>query len=307
MSNQSPASNALTLSIDHSIFYSTAVPIPAFEVAEALLALDRIVGRIPGVMRAMVPGFTVERASLFVEKIETGSLKEHVVVRLFFGSQKKMDKSLDSWRKKMGTDLSRGGIPKVILFTLIAAGVSWAIHWGTSSDPAPSIDMSHMTIVNIGAKEAQIDGDQISRIVTTVVASKSRLASDVVDFAKPAKRDAKASISIDGTSGFTLPASTIAQLPNSIDPIRDEESVIREHTVLSLRALDLDNLDKGWAAVAVPFSPERLRLELAEGVNPMALFGKTEITGTVELIKRRGPKGLMEPKTLRLLSIDPAP
>ncbi|HVZ16094.1 MAG TPA: hypothetical protein VG897_03180, partial [Terriglobales bacterium] len=72
------APGELSLSFNHRIFYSTENPVPAHEIAEALLALDRVVRRSPAVFRRLVPGVSAPKVELLVTRLEAGSLTEDI-------------------------------------------------------------------------------------------------------------------------------------------------------------------------------------------------------------------------------------
>lgn len=151
--------------------------------------------------------------------------------------------------------------------------------------------------------------EELRKIIDTVVVNRKQLADDAVKVVKPAKRDPKATISVDGSSSNPVVISheVIATVPDEVTKDERETSTIHPHANVDLRALDLDSSEKGWAAIVTEIAPNRVRLELGAGVKPDALFGKKVILGTVESISRKNSKGEDEIRLYRLISIDPAP
>jgi hypothetical protein len=296
---------ALTLSFNHEIFYSTENPVPAEEIAEALLALSRVVQRAPALLRNLVPGISAPKVQLLVDRLESGSLTETFVVKFFFGTQKKMDRAIKRCREALGVDLtSNGGIARTVIWGLVIFGAYYAITH--SSNPAkPTVEISHNTIINIGAREIGMTPEALVKIIEATVQNKNQLASDAVKIIKPAKADRNAEIVLDGSDELKISRQTIAEVPAEFTPDKSEDSKTVQDLEIRLRAVDLDSTEHGWAAVVVHFSPRRLPLELGPGLNPDDLFGKKTIRGSIEAISRKDQFGKMQLKGYRLISISP--
>lgn len=297
----------LTLSFDHSIYYTNHELIPAHEVAEALLALDRMVHRAPQALRALLPGTSTVKMELFVKRLQSGSLTEDVTIKLLFGSKRQMDRTLKRFREKYGINLtSKSGVIRTILFTLIILGGAYAGHRALMAAAKPTVEISHNTIINIGAEELHLTADELVKIIAAAVPNKSQLAHDAVSVVKPAKREGQAEIRIDGNqSELKISAEEVANFPAEVHTDKTEESEQREHVEIHLRANDLDNTERGWAAVVPTVTARRLRLELAPAINADDLFGKKEIRGTVEIIRRKDANGRLQLRAYRLEAIDP--
>lgn len=299
------AAAELTLSFNHRIFYSTEYPVPAEEIAEALLALDKVVRRSPRVMKALVPGISAPKVELLVQKLESGSLSEDFIVKFFFGSKKKMERTIARFRDTLGVDLtSKSGVTRTIIWGLLLVGAYYAIS-GSEKPTKPTVEISHNTIISVGAKEMNMTPEQLVKIIETAVSNKNQLAIEAVKVIKPAKRDSKAEITVDDAPKLKISNQVIAQVPFEFNPDRSEESKKHQHAEVHLRALDLDSSDHGWAAVVPAVSQRRLPLEVGESINSDNLFGQKVIYGTIEAISRRDKNGKMQLKSYRLLEVDP--
>lgn len=301
-----PAAGVLTFGFKHSILYTTEEPVPVADIAESLLALDRIVRRLPQVMRELVPGISLPKVELLVEKIETGSLLEDVVVKFFFGSERKLNRAIKRFREKLGVDLTTAkGTLRALLWGLVLVGGGWAASHYLGTPSKPTIEISHNTIINIGAKESNMTPDALVKVIETAVANKNQLAADAVKVIKPAKADPKAEIVVDGTKDLKISNEIILKVPAEFNPDKSEESAVLQHAEVHVRALDLDSNEHGWAATVPSVSPRRLPLEIGPGINPEDLFGKKIIKGTIEKISRRDPYGKMQLREYRLSAVDP--
>lgn len=301
-----PAVAEFTLSFSHRIYYTNRELVPAEEIAEALLALNRIVQRAPHVFQGLVPGTALPTAQLYIERLASGSLDEEIKIKLFFGSKRKMDRTLKRWREKFGIDLNtKGGVIRTIVIALILFGGYQAATHLLGDKEKAAIEISHNTIINIGAKELNLTADDIVKVIHATVSNKAQLAHDSVKVIRPAKSDPAAEIHIDGQPDLKITANEIAAIPFDLHIDKAEESERREHIEIHLRANDLDNTERGWAAVVPAVTGRRLRMELAPEINADELYGKKEIKGTVEIIKRKDTQGRMQLRSYRLESIDP--
>lgn len=298
-----------TLVFRHRIFYSNQHAVPAVEIADALLALDRLVQRIPNVMRLAVPRTPKIKARLYVEQVESGSLQEDIIVALGFGSKEEMDTTLAMWRKKLGIDLkTRAGVIRAILYGLVAIGVYHAIGVGVQKvfSPTPEqkaqMEVSHNTIIQIGAGELQMTPEQFSAVLKAVP-NQNKNAADAVRFIAPAKRDAKADIVIDGDATVSFPTDYIAATPTDFQPPDTSDFNVANDVAIELRALDLDSTSSGWAAVIPSISPRRVKLELAETIKPADLFGRKFITGDVEITSKKNKAGQPDVRGYRLIQV----
>lgn len=299
------AAAELTLTFNHRIFYSTENPVPAEDIAEALLALSRIVHRSPGVLKRLVPGISAPIAELLVERLESGSLAEDLAIRFLFGSKKKMDRTVARVKEALGVDLtSKTGAVRTIILALLVVGAYHAISGGKKDPEKSMIEISHNTIINIGAKEMNMSAEDLVKVIIAAVPNRNQLASDSVKVIRPAKRDPNAEITVDDKNELKIAKEFIVNVPSEFIAEKSEDSKEHANVAVHLRALDLDSSARGWAAVVPTISPRRLPLELVEGINPDDLFGEKVVHGTVEAVSRRDQYGKMQLRCYRLLSID---
>lgn len=298
-----------TLTLPAQFYFTNKHPIPAREVAESLLALDRVARRVPAVMRSLAGGGgALPQVQLYVEQLQEGSLLEKVAVVLLFKSEKEMEITLLRWRKKFGINLTTSnGVLRTVMTGALLVGVSFAIGNCTATPEKPSIQFSDNTIITIGADELKMTPDELIKIITASVPKKQSLAVDAVTALRPAKRDPQAEIQLDGNPTLVIPSALLSAMPNEVKPEPIEDSTTYEHATLRLRASDGDNPDQGWAAILEnDVSAKRIKLRLGVSINPDNLYGLKKVTGKVEVLRRRDAKGQMVVKEYLLHSVDPA-
>lgn len=299
-----------TLTFSHQIYYTNEKPVPAEEIAEALYALTRVVERSPRVLKKLIPGVSKAEARVFVDKLVSGSIREDIFITLIFNSKEEMEKTIRRVREKLGIDLNtKSGVIRAIVIGLLLVGASAAAGYSVaqllSSETPPqkaTVEVSHNTILSIG-ENSGLNGDQILKAIEMTVRNKNQLASDAVKVIKPAKRDPKAEIRFDNREELTIPQHFIAKVPSEVTTPENEKSDTKEHVKILIRAADMDK-GTGWAAIVPTVSSKRLRLELAPNIDLEDLFGKPEITGTVEVLSSRDSHGKMQLRAYYLTSID---
>ncbi|MCW5547857.1 MAG: hypothetical protein KIT44_02745 [Opitutaceae bacterium] len=296
----------LCLTFRHQFYYSSEKPIPAADVAEAILALNRIIHRAPKVMKGIVPEMSLPKAQLFVERLESGSLTEDIIIKLAFGSKKQMNRTLAKWKKNLGIDLTTNkGVLRTIIIALILTGGFYAASRFLEKPQRAAVEISGNTIINIGTQELKLSAEDLVKIIEAAVSNKKQLAQDAVATIKPAKYDHKAEIFVDGRDGpLKITAEEVSKIPVEVAVDKEELSTKHEHVEIHVRANDLDNTEHGWAAVIPAISPQRVKLELAPAIKPDQLYGKKIIRGSVEEIRSSDNRGRMQLRCYRLEAID---
>jgi hypothetical protein len=302
-----PADGELTLSFEHSIFYQTTEPVPAAKIAEALLALDRIVQRSPALLKRWVPGISKPKVQLLVARLDSGSLKEDIVVRFFFGSKTKMNRTIARIKKATGVDLnSKSGAVKALVLAALVYGAWYAMTHQDGRDAKPAIEISHNTIINIGAKELSLSAEDLVKLIEAAVPNKNKLAADAVTVIRPAKQDPNGEITVDGDQAMKITREFVRLTPEQFTAEKSEQTKVIEHAEVHLRAVDLDNSQRGWAAIVPAISTSRVALEIDDSIRGEDLFGSQIIHGTVEVVYRRDQAGQMQLRSYRLQVLDPA-
>lgn len=269
----------LVYSTTHTVYYNTREPVPISEVIGALQALEKLLKDVPKVV-AGVTDTKIVRSEFFIEKIESGSLIETVVVKLFFKDEQEFEKFLDKIREN---GVLRNTLVGVALGGLVAYGVYLAA--GVNKTPAPNITANNNTIINIGAGEVNMTPDQFRAVVEAAVSDKKDLAKNSVKFIAPAKREAGSSVVISGSDAepIEITPQTILEAPGKVEIPADKRLEDVRAVDVKIRASDLDSKKSGWAGL-IEGRTERVKIELDPVVNEAELFGKTKVKADVTII-----------------------
>ena len=277
------------LRLERNVGYNVKGMIPAAEVARSLLALERVIHKSPILMSAIV-GCSIDDTEVYIENLSTGSLYEDVIVKFLFGSQERLDQFIAELRTLTGVDqiMDNGGkksrIFAAVIGVLLLSGGTYLA--GKMRTPTTSIEANNNVIIQIGAAELQMSTDELSTIITTAVDSmgkraKKDLAESAAAAVRPARTREGASISLDKEKIIQIDEAAVRSFPVNIEPDKPEE-LDRPYSgvTILLRAVDLDSVQKGWAAIIPEISARRCRLIVAAKDSP-DLFGRKSIEGDV--------------------------
>lgn len=301
----------MELTTSHRIFYSNENPIPVTEIAESLLALERVIKASPEVLERLFPGVKIDKVEVFIKKIESGSLLEDFIVKFFFGDQVAFDDFIKKLRKKTGMEKLQedNKTLSVIILALILLGGAYGLS-KIPSDPKnqTTIEANNNVIINLGAGMIEMSPDDFRAIIETSVKSKKNLAQDAIKVIMPAKKDQRASITFDDDPQTSLTAETIRAFPRYV-PSDATDEIIRDYKNISviIRATDLDSLKKGWAAVVPEVSDKRVPLQLDPNIDPNYLSSNPSVFGDVTVIFKTNGDSVEIPRKYFLRTITKLP
>ncbi|MFY9179643.1 MAG: hypothetical protein WAO12_07685 [Venatoribacter sp.] len=86
----------------------------------------------------------------------------------------------------------------------------------------------------------------------------------------------------------------------------EEKSERYKNIKILISASDRDNTDKGWAGVAYGVAEQRVKIILAEGIDPKKLHGRTQVQADITIVSRyqKGKKQYI-PTLIELEAIQP--
>lgn len=275
----------MEITLHQEIYYSNKDFVPIREVADALIALESIIKQTPPVLECLFPDTTIKSVEVFIDKLESGSLSEKLVVKFIFGSQENFDQFIDDLRKRVGMDkiMSNPSLFTSIILIMIFVGVMYLLN--NSKQERTTIEANNTTIINISADALGLEASELEAIVNGAIPDKNRLARDAISFIKPAKNDPLAYITFNGDDNLSINAETIKSIPGYLKDIEQEE-IIEDHDAINIeiRATDLDSKKKGWAVIVPDLGSKRIRLHLDPVINQEELIGKRVINGNVTVV-----------------------
>ena len=284
----------MELSVSQRIYYSNHDQIQLSQVAESLLALERIIQRTPSALEQIFDQTKIEKVYVYINKLEAGSLYEDIVVKFFFASQENMDKNILAAREKCGMEaLDKKPVLKFVLFsTLLFGGIYAATYFGSTDENKIIIQNQYNYSIKLGSESSGLSEREFRHIIESSISNKANLAKDTTKFIRPAKSDQTASIYFDEENEVFIPSEVIRAIPTSIqDDIADEYLSDYKNVEISIRATDLDSFKRGWAAVIEKVSDRRISLQLDSDIDPETIMGLRTFHGDVTVLFERGGNG----------------
>lgn len=279
----------LSFASSHRIYYSNETPIPVGDIAKSLLALEKIILSSTKALEG-VTSVEIDSVKVYVSKIETGSLIEDVIVKVFFKDSENMNAFLD----KIGEKVREPGMPRnlvigAVIATVIGSGAFFASKL-VSGGGQTTITANNNTIINFGAGQVEMTPEAFKAVVETAIKNKKELAENTVRFFAPARADSSAAITIDGNDSMQFPANVIAATPMAVKVEKQDYVEDLSDVDLEIRATDLDSTTKGWAGVIHGKIERRVKLKLGAGVTPHDI-DRFKVRADVSIVYKRKAKG----------------
>lgn len=294
--------------LNQHLFYSNREPIPAREVAEALLAFERIVKLSPAVLNKLFPEAQIRRTEVYINELHSGSLYEDVVVKFVFGNQERLDAFIDNVRERVGMDevMSDNNVFAAILIAMMLVGGSyWLSRSGSGNDaPISQIEANNNVVINVGAGALEMDVSELRTVIEGALPDKRRLARDAATVLRPARRDPEATITFNDNDQLRIQSETIQAIPATMGG-DNEEGFIEDYedVLVEIRAVDLDSHKRGWAAVVPMLGQSRVRLQLDMDVNPDHLMLHPQVRADITVMFDVDEDGEARPKLVFLRAL----
>lgn len=288
-----------SLTIPLNIHYSNKECLSLSDVAESLLALERLVAYTP---KALVRGTHLAPFKLRVriDTIETGSLWEKLILDIV--GEDNYNKFIAVVRKKFGltrldklTEMQLSQIVSVFLVASISSGAFYAFTDNAAEHESSSSvgDGNTGKIVQITAQTLNITEAALDKVLERSILPQD-VAVDAVRFIRPAKKDASAKITIampESSPIGVLSSSVIARVPEKFELPKREHYEDHEDVSIELKAADSEKFTVGWAAVVPSISGARVRLELNPAIKPDAVFGQRALVGDISAVYSNNKQG----------------
>ena len=272
----------------HQIIYSNRNRVPITEIASSLIAMERVLECSEPVFLRLFPGCEISALELYIEEITTGSLWDTYLLRFIFPDDAARDRFVQRIRTITGINFLQGKHEFLgqILAATIAVGAVYAVNkWSGGGTSGVNVrDVQNSIIISAG-QNLTIPPDEFARAITDGVSRKSQLASNVVKLIHPAKQDESATITIDQNPALTITSAAIREIPSVAGVVEEEENrQLYTNAELRVRALDLDNNNKGWWVIVPQLGDHRIRMQIDPGIQPARLLGSEVHRGSIEVI-----------------------
>ncbi|MFC0351840.1 hypothetical protein [Undibacterium danionis] len=271
-------------SLSHTIHYNTRNPVPISEVIKALESLQALMKSVPTVI-AGITETKIRTSELHVERIESGSLFETIVLTLFFKDEEDLKKFMEKIRENPK-------LKNTLIGIALAGLVGYGLHLASSSKgESPQIQANNNTIITIGADATKMAPEALKAIIEAAVTNKKENAKNAIKFVSPARSDPESSISMAGIDGpeIEITPKAILEAPKEVPEIANQKIEDMQNIDIQIRAYDLDNKNSGWAG-KIEGVTSRTKIELDPHVDEKLLFGKTVVKADVTVTFITKPK-----------------
>lgn len=284
----------------HEVFYSNRLYVPISQIADSLLAMERIVHQCQPVFAAICDGCGTFAVRLELESLQSGSLRDTFLVKFIFGSEEGYDRWIRRMRELTGVQDLTHRCPVVgpIIVGAVLVGASVAVTRMAGRDtsiPGTSISIQNVnnSVISIGSDALQMSPDQLRGILKAHTGNAFNLASNACKVIRPAKTgDGNAEITVDGNDRLKIVGAAVRETPTHVERTI-EEPLVRSLTneIIIVRALDLDNARKGWAVVIPSISQHRVKMEIDAGIDRTRLLGSAPMHADIQVRFRQTEDG----------------
>jgi hypothetical protein len=274
--------------IPHEYYFDTKTPVTAAALADNLTGMEAML-RAGAVVMSRVLDTTIKDTEILVKSIELQSYKDRFVFRLFFGTGKKAEEKLEKFREALKLKNMDG---RTLANFAIAASVlygAYLLHQSKGSTPETEVAFNNS--FNNMAVEVGMSGDEVKELLESAIKGKEEHKKNAARVIKPDGQDTKGRMVFDNNDALTIPPEVVAAVPQ-VYKKDDVDNSVRTFTdtAISIRALDLDHPERGWAGIVTEVSDKRVKVTLGENIDPRTIPAgksfKADITVEYKLNKR---------------------
>lgn len=309
--------------VDNFVFYNTKQQIPIDDVIKSLQAYKELVGFLPKTIHKLLD-IEVESIDVYVDDIQSGSLKSWMLLALNF----KDEEELKKWVQQK--PMARYALLSLLIAGLVSYGMVQLQPLLSSSSPVNntnSSDNGSLTVIgnnNVIIQTTADLTDKTKHDVETAISeathtARKKLAENAIKFIQPAKRDKDASVylydhsKLDNTKASSLiqhaelPKEFIAAAPEYYEPVKQIDHIDMESAEVTLHAKDKDNGDKGWLGSVDGIDGSRIKLEFIDDIDHAQYFNKSRLKARVQIEYRYDSRAnQMKPKRITILEVQSA-
>ena len=275
---------AFVFEATHQLYFSTREPVPVSDVIESLQGLEKLIRMSPRALQGLT-GVEIDHVDVFVDHLESGSLLERVLIRFYFRDEEGLNRFIDKVRANVGDGVARGMLIGIVLATLLYMGAQLLAE--SKGGPTTHITANNNVIITAGAGELNITPEMFQAIVRNAITDQKELAKSTVQVLKPNRGDSESSITFDDDSSLSMPAAAIREVPTVVEFEPDTRVEDVPAVELNIRASNRDSLKTGWTARLPLRFDQKLKLKLADGIDPEALASQPVVRGDIQIHYRR--------------------
>jgi hypothetical protein len=267
------------IDVPFGMHYDIKNGIPIHEAIDQLKAINKIIDKQKSVI-SIVANAEIEHTEVFITELKEGSWIEEVCIRIFFENKEHYEKFAQA----------AGGVPlEMWMKVILSMGVGAFLTYGLLS-MLGKIGNSSGTTINIKNNSGIISlGESIglteSQIDTVIEKNAKQSKSDkqaTLDVLNPAKNGGASKVAISGLSELDIVKEDFEDLPEEV-PNQDNEEKEQDYDAIDvyIYASDRDKTSTGWAGIVPELFEQRVKFELADGVDPNTLHGRRKVKADI--------------------------
>ncbi|TGN08602.1 hypothetical protein [Leptospira bandrabouensis] len=278
--------DSITLKTNYSINYTTKGPVPLDEILESLRGLKDILERTPSFIEHQYQDIKVNEINIFIQSIQSGSLKEEILIELICGGRENYESAKETLQKIFKDSKPVKSIIAIGVGALIGGGIVYSLVG--KNEPTTNVQAYNNNIVNIGSG-VNFTGDDIAKIIDSIGdRDKKKLAQSAISVVKPAKNDENATIEFENDPRLTISNEFVKETPvDYTAPVPDLKTETFLNQPIEIFASDRDRTDSVWAGIVPGIIDKRIRFVLEEKVDAKKLHaGKRNLNADITIVSR---------------------
>jgi hypothetical protein len=301
-----PMNDSLYFDSPHQLYFDMRGPVPIKDIAESLLALEKVLFKTEAVFQALAPDADIKELRVLLTSVESGSLKDNFITRFVFGSEEGRDRFADHLRVITGVEAMQNKnefIGQVITLCLVA-GLGYAVIRGVKGGGTTiHIEQVERSVLNIGDGALTISPDELKALVDENLKNTHQLATNAAKVVKTAKRDDSARLVLDDHEQLVITPEAIAETPAKVPRANKVERFETANNIdVIIRATDRDDPDKGWWVVLPAIYPDRrIKAEIHPSIDINWLGLQSRVQANVRIRHLIDAKGNETLKDLMIL------
>lgn len=297
------------LLLTHHLTYDISGDASVSDVANSLLANERMIRFSSMILEECIEGFHVDSVNVKVKQVTHQSpLKELLAFALVVTFQEDLAKEVPPFIEGLlGTDIPDQYDHLVTVLTMILAiyGVSHTYKRIFPDKTPEKLQGDYDKLMIVAGDYINIPPENLKN----TIADKFKggllrpLQTASLNYFRPAKKENSQIVGLDGN---VISSDAVAESPSEIDLAGEDDldTYPLQNVAIEIRATDLDRKKQGWAAVVNDVTKKRLKMEIYPTVDIQNLIGKTEIKGDIIVVNKRDSGGDYLPNMYHLVKMN---
>lgn len=274
---QAVSTEEYSVEVPLKLYFATEEPVAIQDITKSLLALEKLSKRFPDMLECLTD-ISINGYDIRVQRLESGSLLEDLVVKLYFDDPEKMEQFKEFLENTPMGKALKWGVGGVL--TLLLVSQMMVAYQTFTGDETPSIQANHNVIINVGADQLGISPDEAVKLAKVGASgNRKKLFQAARDVLRPVEGHQNASLQVPGVDpqSFSYTSEALSEVPFEADVNAAERDLDYEEVLLQIRALDRDKADAGWWGVLPSVVGEsRIRLHFDDDVDIDSILYKPE-------------------------------